>query len=76
MGDLYKKENPFISTVVEPNIGSFEKDRKNEDVEATPKISSEIPAYDIEKGIPHATLTPVDTKPDKKTRVRRLKCCY
>jgi len=47
VGDLYEKENPFISTIVELNIGTSKKDRKNEDAEANPKIASDILASDI-----------------------------
>ena len=38
MGDLYEKENPFVSTSFETNVGTSVKDPKNVDAEATSKI--------------------------------------
>jgi len=76
MVDLYEKENPFISTVVKPSAGTSVKDLKNVDVEATPKITSDVATSDIEKGNPDETLTSVVSKSGKKTRVRVLECIY
>jgi hypothetical protein len=40
MFDLYQKENPFISTVVEPSVGTFKKDPLVGDIEATTRNAS------------------------------------
>ena len=41
MVDLYEKENPCVSTVVEPSCGTYMKDLKNADAEANPKTASD-----------------------------------
>ena len=50
MVDLYKKENLFISTVVEPSVGVSEKAPKTVDVEATLKIAVDVASLEVEKG--------------------------
>jgi len=57
MTDLYKKENPFISTVVEPNVGTSVKDLKNAKVEVNPKIATNVATSVAEKGNPDKNLT-------------------
>jgi len=57
MIDLYKKENSFISTIVEPSVGTFVKDLKNADVEANPKITTDVVTSATEKGNPDETIT-------------------
>jgi len=52
MVDLYEKENPFISTVLEPSIGVSEKALKTIDIEATLKIGTDVASPEGEKGNP------------------------
>jgi len=56
MADLYVKENPFISTVVEPSIGTFVKDPQRVDTKANPKIASDVAKSETEKGNPNETI--------------------
>jgi len=55
MDDLYEKENPFFSTVVEPSVGTSEKDQKPTDVEATLKITADVASSEVEKVNPNKT---------------------
>jgi len=54
---LYKKENPFISTVVEPSVGTSVKDLKDADVEEKLNIATDVATSANEKGNPDKTLT-------------------
>lgn len=55
MGDLYEKENTFISTVVKPNVGTSEKDPMVADDETTIKIAADVAYAQVEKGNPNKT---------------------
>jgi len=57
MTDLYKKENPFISTIFEPSVGTSVKDLKDADVEENPKIVTDVATSADEKGNLDETLT-------------------
>ena len=46
---MYEKENPFISTVVEPNVGASDKDSKSMDAEATVKTASDVASSEDDK---------------------------
>jgi len=72
MADLYEKENAFVSTVVEPNVGTSVKDPKNVDVEAAPKIAPDVTTSDIEKGNPDETLTSDVSESGKKLGLEDL----
>jgi len=50
MTDLYEKKNPFISTFVEANVGTSEKDPKIIDAEVTVKTTADVASYEVEKG--------------------------
>lgn len=57
--DLYKKENPLLSTAVEAGYGTSKKDPKNTYDEAIPEIASDVATSVAEKGISNETLTHV-----------------
>lgn len=48
---MYEEKNPFISIVVEPNVGASEKDTKIADVEATVKTATDVASSEVEKGM-------------------------
>jgi len=56
MADLYKRENPFISTVVEPSMSVSEKSLKTVDIEATRKIVDDIDSPEVKRGNPNKAL--------------------
>ena len=72
MTDLYEKENPFISAVVEPNVGASEKDPKIADVEATVKIAADVTTSKAEKGNPDETLNFVVSESGRKQGLEDL----
>jgi len=51
MADLYEKENPFVSIVVEPSYETSIKDLKNEDAEANLKTASDVATFVAKEGI-------------------------
>jgi len=72
MTNLYEKENPFISTVVEPNVGASKKDPKINDAEATGKIAADVASFEVEKGNPDTTLKSVVYESDRKLGLEDL----
>jgi hypothetical protein len=56
MNDVYEKKNPFVSTTVKPNVGTYEKDSKSIDAEATVKTTADVASSEVEKGNPDVTL--------------------
>jgi len=69
MADLYEKENPFIFTVVEPSVGTFEKDSKSANVEATFKSAVDVASSEIEKGNPNETPNSYISESGRKLRL-------
>lgn len=57
MAGMYEKENPFLFTIVEPNVGTSEKDPENVDAEVTVKIAPDVASSEVEKGNLDETIT-------------------
>jgi len=72
MSDLYEKENPFISTVVELSDGTPEKDSKSANVESTLKIAADVASSEIEKGNLNETPNSVISKSGTKLGLEDL----
>jgi len=67
-----KKENPFISTVVEPCISVSEKTRKTVDTEETLKIDANGASLEVEKGNPDKTLNSTIPESGKKLGLENM----
>jgi len=72
VADLYEKENPFVSTMVEPSYEKSVEDLNSADAKANPKTASDVATSIANQGIPDETLPSVVSNSCRKLRLEDL----
>jgi hypothetical protein len=69
---MVDKETPIVSTIVKPNVGTFEKDSNRVDAEGIVKTTADASSFEVEKGNPGKIFKSFASESDKNLGIEDL----